>query len=193
MNTISLIIALAILAIFFSVESSLRFGEEAKSMKTTEKDKKSTFWLGTMFGINVFILLSSFLLNHYRLFPLFHNQILTFSGTLIMLTGLFIRIMATRTLREYYTRTLKIQENQKVINTGLYRYIRHPGYLGVILIWTGAGISSDNYVGLISVLLITFSVYHYRMNSEEIMLTEAFGDDYRNYKKTTRRIIPFIY
>jgi protein-S-isoprenylcysteine O-methyltransferase len=124
---------------------------------------------------------------------LFNEPWLAFSGNVIMAIGLLIRVFAVLTLKEYYTRTLKIQENQKIIDVGLYKHLRHPGYLGLIMIWTGAGLSSNNYLILIIVALLTLSAYHYRMNSEEKMLIEAFGDDYKSYMKRTWRIVPLIY
>jgi len=82
---------------------------------------------------------------------LFNDPWLAFSGNVIMAIGLLIRVFAVLTLKEYYTRTLKIQENQKIIDVGLYKHLRHPGYLGLIMIWTGAGLSSNNYLILIIV------------------------------------------
>lgn len=193
MHTTSLISALGILIIFFSLESFLRYGAEARSIKTDEKDKKSTSYLGLIFAVNFLLLECGFLLDDNGIGLVFHNLNLAFLGNLIMLTGLFLRVFATRTLKEYYTRTLKIQSNQKIIDFGLYHYIRHPGYLGVILIWLGAGLSSDSYIVLTLVSITTLLVYHYRMNSEEVMLTDAFGDDYKNYIKRTWRIIPRVY
>lgn len=182
---ITLISTFGIIIIFFSLESFFRYGEEAKSFKTTEKDKKSTSYLGLVFGINFIVLLSGFLINHYKIGLIFNSTLNSYIGNLIMIAGLFIRIYATRTLKEYYTRTLKIQDNQKIVDFGLYKYLRHPGYLGVILLWTGAGLSSNNYFVMLVVTLMTFIVYHYRMNSEEEMLIEAFGEKYRNYKTKT--------
>lgn len=190
---IALISAFGIIILFFSVESKLRYGDDAKSFKTTEKDKRSTSYLGIVFGINFIVLISGFLINHYKIGLMFNHPLISFLGNLIMVAGLFIRIFATRTLKEYYTRTLKIQDNQKIVDFGLYKYLRHPGYLGVILLWTGAGLSANSYFVFIVVTLITIIVYHYRMNSEEEMLIEAFGEKYQNYKAKTWRLIPMIY
>jgi len=190
---ISLINALGIIIIFYVIESYLRYGKEAKSFKATEKDKNSTSYLMILIGLNTIALISGFLLDHLNIYVLFHNSWIGWCCNLIMVIGLFIRVTATRTLREYYTRTLKIQAHQKIIDIGFYRYLRHPGYLGVIMIWIGAGLSSHNYFVLVMISLMTFIAYHYRMNSEEKMLTEAFGEVYTLYKKRTWRIIPFIY
>jgi len=190
---IPLEIALGICFIFLMIESQLRYGKEARSLKTTEKDRKSTFYLRLLIEANFLLLLSGFLLNCYKICILFYDPTQAYWGNLIMVTGLIIRIFATSTLKEYYTRTLKILSNQKIVKTGLYRFVRHPGYLGVIMMWIGAGISSDNYLILIGIMVISLPIYHYRMNSEEKMLLEAFGEEYQDYKKQTWRIIPLIY
>ena len=188
-----LIIAIGLIIFFYSIESSLRYGKEARSFKTTEKDNNSTFYLKRLISLNTVIIPSAFLLNHYDICVLFNDPLLAISGNVIMVTGLLLRVFAVLTLKEYYTRTLKIQENQKIIDVGLYKHLRHPGYLGLIMIWTGAGLSSNNYLILLIVALLTLSAYHYRMNSEEKMLIEAFGDDYKNYMQRTWRIAPLIY
>ena len=110
-----------------------------------------------------------------------------------MIIGLITRITATHTLKQYYTRTLKIQPDQKVIDFGLYKYLRHPGYLGLIMIWTGASIASNNWLIFVFVTLSSILVYHYRMESEEQMLISAFGESYINYKKRTWRLVPWLY
>jgi protein-S-isoprenylcysteine O-methyltransferase Ste14 len=190
---ISLISALGIILIFFTVGAFFRYGQEAKKVDTTDKDKKSTSYLGSVYVINVIILLSGFLLNHYKIFVLFDNSLIAFWGNFIMLIGLFIRVYATKTLKEYYTRILKVQTNQKIVDFGFYKYLRHPGYLGSIMIWIGAGLSSNNYIIMIIISFLTLVVYHYRMESEETMLIDAFGEAYKNYKKKSWRLIPFIY
>lgn len=190
---VTLIIALGIIIIYFSIESFLRYGKEAKSLKAGEDDKSSTFYLSRVFALNAIILFCGFVLNHYSIAIIFTDSKFAFIGIIIMIIGLAIRITATQTLQSYYTRTLKIQANQKIIDCGLYKYLRHPGYLGVTMLWTGGGLASNNYLVLIFVTLLTLIVYHYRIRSEEMMLIDAFKEDYINYQKRTWKIFPFIY
>ena len=189
----SLIIALGIIIFFTIEEPFVRYGKEAKSLKTTEKDNKSTLYLGLITVVNFIILLLGFLLNHLKICILFDNSFVAFCGILIMVGGYFIRIIAIRTLKEYYTRTLRVQSDQKIIDFGLYKYFRHPGYFGMSLFWIGAGLSSNNYLIMIIVSLTILIGYHYRMNNEEKMLSETFGEEYKNYKKNTWRLMPLIY
>ena len=188
-----LIFSFILIAVFFSIESRLRFGEEAKSLDAAERDKKSTSYIFKIFGINILCLLSVFIFNYFNLFKLFNNPFTAFVGIVLMLLGLFFRIYAVITLREYYTRTLKTITNQKIIAKGMYKFIRHPGYLGLILIWIGAGVSSNNYLALIIISILTISVYQFRIINEEKMLIEAFGDEYIKYKKNTWRLLPPLY
>ena len=91
-------------------------------------------------------------------------------------------------LGKFYTRTLKVTENQSIVHVGPYRFIRHPGYLGSILIWSGVAASTQNWIVLLIVLIVMFSVYVYRIQSEEKMLL-ATNADYAEYRKQTWRLI----
>jgi protein-S-isoprenylcysteine O-methyltransferase Ste14 len=188
-----LLIAFVIMTVFYSIESYLRYGDAAKSREAGKTDKKSTLYLKRVFSINLAVLLSGFLLFQFTKLAIVNKWIYPYSGDLVMLAGLFTRIMATRTLKQYYTRTLKIQADQKVIDFGMYKYIRHPGYLGLLMIWTGAAFASNNWFIFVWITLSSIIVYHYRMRSEEQMLVQAFGESYINYKKHTWRLIPWLY
>jgi protein-S-isoprenylcysteine O-methyltransferase Ste14 len=190
---LSAIVALFLIVLFFYIESTLRYGEEAKSLAATERDNKSTSYIFKVFRFNILILLAAIIFNYFNIYNLFHNPQIALIGNIIMVLGLFFRITAVRTLREYYTRTLKTITNQKIIDSGLYKYIRHPGYLGLILFWTGAGIASNNYISMIIIFIDTLAVYFHRIRSEEKMLVDVFGEDYVNYKKRTWRLLPPIY
>jgi protein-S-isoprenylcysteine O-methyltransferase len=95
-------------------------------------------------------------------------------------------------LGKFYTRTLKVVENQTIVREGPYRMIRHPGYLASILIWSGVAVSTQNWIVLVVVLIVMFSVYIYRIQTEEKMLVET-NSDYTQYQKNTWRLIPLVY
>jgi hypothetical protein len=89
------IIAFVIIIAYFSAESFLRYGEEAKSIIPAESDKKSTSYIIRAFQLNILCLFASFLLNHYKLGTLFSRSFLAFFGNAFMIIGLMIRIIAT--------------------------------------------------------------------------------------------------
>lgn len=111
-----------------------------------------------------------------------------------MIVGLTIGYIAAKTLGRFYTRTLQIVDSHQVVRQGLYRIIRHPGYLGVLLIDIGAGCSVNNWAALSVIAIAAFlSNKLYRISVEEAMLKQAFGEQYSVYAEQTWRLIPFVY
>ena len=110
-----------------------------------------------------------------------------------MLVGLTIRYLAAKTLDKFYTRTLQILEDHYIVEQGLYRLIRHPGYLGVLIMEVGAGLAVTNWVICLVILLTGLIPRLYRIQTEEVMLAKIFGGRYIGYSKKTWRLIPFVY
>jgi protein-S-isoprenylcysteine O-methyltransferase len=110
-----------------------------------------------------------------------------------MLSGLALRIWALRVLGAFYTRTLRTDTGQHLIDEGPYGLIRHPGYLGDILMWLGAGVATANGIVTGMIILPLVRAYQYRIRVEEAMLTNAFPQEYPSYARRTWRLIPFIY
>ena len=71
--------------------------------------------------------------------------------------------------------------------------MRHPGYGGVLLLWVGAGLASQNWAVAAIILSLMSVVYAYRIKSEESMLQTAFGDQYRSYMQLTWRLVPWVF
>jgi protein-S-isoprenylcysteine O-methyltransferase Ste14 len=183
----------ALIIFFFIIERILRKGNDAKTFEKSKYDKRSTNLLGFSFVISTMLIIYAPLLNHYKIGTLKLNLSYNMFGIFIMLLGISIRIIAAITLGRFYTRTLRKTDNHELISTGIYKYVRHPGYLGTILLNIGAGISVGNIFSLLIVIIPTFSSYIYRIKVEEKMLIEIFGDKYRAYTKWTKKLIPFIY
>ncbi len=114
------------------------------------------------------------------------------AGLTLFVVGLMIALVAVFTLRRFYLSTLVIVEGHQLVTRGIYSYIRHPIYFGVIIAIMGVPVSAPSLFGfLVMSLLIPIILIRIRM--EEEMLIEEFGDAYRSYKETTRKLIPFIY
>ncbi len=189
----SLTVAYILLILFFAIDRFLRFGSEAKSFKALASDRWSTKVLIISFALDILCLTFSHYFSALSSLSIMVDSALPLAGNLVMIAGLMIRITATLTLRESYTRTLKIRDTQRLVKNGIYRYIRHPGYLGLILLWTGAGLSSGNYLTFIFIFIFTFAAYLYRISSEERMLSGAFGKEYFDYRQNSWRLVPFIF
>jgi len=86
-----------------------------------------------------------------------------------------------------------IKDDHRLVQNGLYRYLRHPAYAGALLAHLGLGLSFSNWISLgCSVLPFIFAA-SYRIRVEERALVEAFGEAYVNYSRRTRRLIPRVY
>ena len=114
-------------------------------------------------------------------------------GLGLMLAGLAFRAYAIRQLGRYFTPEVAIQPGQRVMDQGLYRYLRHPSYTGTFITILGYGLALTNGLSLAIMLVLPGLAYTFRMRVEEAALSEAFGDEYRDYMRRTKRLIPFIY
>jgi protein-S-isoprenylcysteine O-methyltransferase Ste14 len=174
---------------FFLLDRSRR-GEEAKSFETGKIDQHSTLYIGIAYLVSTLALLASWLFNwlHIATLPLW----IGWFGIIVALVGLLFRWWANRVLGVFYTRTLKVTENQTIVRAGPYRLIRHPGYLGSILMWIGAATATANWIVILITLAAVLSAYVYRIQNEEKMLLIA-NAEYAEYRKHTWRLIPFLY
>jgi len=92
-----------------------------------------------------------------------------------------------RTLANFYSYTVEIQEDHRLITTGPYSNVRHPMYAGFLLFLFSQVLVSDNWLFL-AILLSLIPFLHARMEKEERMLLERFGEEYAAYMRRTGRI-----
>src|ERR1044071_1504350 len=141
------VLGLLIIVGFFFMETRLRRGEEAKSWQAGQFDQRSTMFIVMAYFICGMALLFT------SLFDKLKNTILPswvgWLGIIVALLGFGLRIWSMNVLGKFYTRTLKVTESQSIVRDGPYHWIRHPGYLGSILIWTGVAASTQNLIVLL--------------------------------------------
>jgi len=115
-------------------------------------------------------------------------------GFFILISGIIIRYWAMKTLGIYFSYTLKTERHgQRVLDYGVYKYIRHPSYLGIFLIIISFPIIHASLVGFLVVLFFTCPWIIKRISQEEKMMIDAFDGLYEAYKRKTKKIIPFIF
>lgn len=113
-------------------------------------------------------------------------------GLIISFTGFSIMIAGHVALRRSYSSMLIIKKGQKLRTHGIYRFTRNPIYFGFILVAIGIPIFTSSLYGFL-VMLLEIPICLSRIRIEQKMLIEEFGDEYRKYMKTTKRLFPFIY
>lgn len=95
------------------------------------------------------------------------------------------------TLGNHWSVHLKLRADHKLVTDGLYKWIRHPMYVVLFLFIVSVGlVSASLLIAILNMLLII--VFYNRVNKEEEMMTQRFGDEYRAYKQRTGRFLPII-
>lgn len=117
---------------------------------------------------------------------------LTGVAVLMFVTGLVISVWAQVTMNTNYSWTLEIREGHTLVETGLYRYVRHPIYLGSFIRLIAIPVFTSSLPGFL-LSLLSLPVLNYRIGIEEGMLVEEFGEEYERYRERTWRLFPYIY
>jgi protein-S-isoprenylcysteine O-methyltransferase Ste14 len=111
----------------------------------------------------------------------------------MFLLGLALTVWAYHTLGRFFSLEVQIQIEHRVVNTGPYRLLRHPGYAGVLFGFTGLGIAVQSWVSVIMTLIATTTAFAYRARIEERFLVAELGNDYIRYMARTRRLVPYVW
>ena len=107
--------------------------------------------------------------------------------------GLVLRWYAIFYLGPLFTVNVAIASDHRLIDSGPYRYTRHPSYTGALLAFLGLGISFGNWLSLLVAFVPTLLAFMRRISIEEKALCQALGDSYVGYIARTKRLIPFAY
>jgi len=114
-------------------------------------------------------------------------------GLLFWILGIIIRKVGICTLGKQFTAVIQVKENYILIDDGIYKYIRHPGYLGELISFLGTIIITKSIKGFFVYLIILLPIYYLRIINEEKMLTSNFGNHYKKYMKRSKKLLPFIF
>jgi protein-S-isoprenylcysteine O-methyltransferase Ste14 len=122
-----------------------------------------------------------------------HRTTLFLLGVALLLLGVALRWYAIWTLGRYFTRDVAVSTDQKVVQNGPYRSIRHPAYSGTFLTMAGVGLAMTNWASLVALFICVFPGHLYRVHVEEKALIQAIGQPYVEYMHRTRRFIPLVF
>ena len=115
---------------------------------------------------------------------------LRWTGLVVTCAGIGLSAWSHQVLGVYWTAILALSEKHELVTGGPYRYVRHPMYTAFYIIGFGFLLLSANwlvgliYIGMLSLMCIA------RISAEEQMMMDRFGDSYRQYMKTTGRMLP---
>jgi protein-S-isoprenylcysteine O-methyltransferase Ste14 len=120
------------------------------------------------------------------------NLALLAIGLVMVVVGVGIRFVAIATLKRNFSGALRIRADHTLVKNGIYKSVRHPAYLGAILLFTGIPVMLSSLLGFLVMLLLIPYLLH-RIKLEESMMTERFGKEYEEYMQSSKRLVPFVY
>jgi protein-S-isoprenylcysteine O-methyltransferase Ste14 len=115
------------------------------------------------------------------------------AGVALIWAGSVLRVWSILALGQFFKLMVVIQEHHQVVDRGPYRRLRHPAYLGSILVMSGIGLSQGGWVGTIVMAVGVIVAFVIRIRFEERVLLGALGDEYAAYTRRTARLVPGVY
>lgn len=113
-------------------------------------------------------------------------------GIGMVVTGISFRAWAVRSLGKYFTATVQIKDDHRLVKTGPYHIVRHPSYTGAFLALIAGGVILESLTGFIISCIAMIIAYYVRIGIEEKELIARFGNDYLDYRRETKMIIPYV-
>jgi protein-S-isoprenylcysteine O-methyltransferase Ste14 len=110
-------------------------------------------------------------------------------GSILTWVGIGLAIWARYHLAEYWSARITIKQDHQLIRTGPYARLRHPIYSGITLAAIGSAVVIDQWRCVLGVCLVLIG-YCIKARKEETMLTQQFGDAFREHQKQTGFLIP---
>ena len=187
---LKLIIIFSFIMLYGFFEFFINQRKNKQSNFEKKDDKGSLIGLYLSISIGYFLSFTSASLKFGRIY---HWDLLFTTGFFLIAVGLFIRISAMLALKQYFTYTVSKIEDHKLVTNGLYKRIRHPGYLGQLIIFLGISVSLSNWLSVILMMLPVMIGYSYRIMIEERFMSKQPGLDYYNYSKKTKKLIPWVF
>ena len=147
----------------------------------------SVIWYGTM--------LFSFLDVWSLRWTLFRESFvpLRMIAMLFIVTGIAVRVLARTALGREYSVHVQTSDTHELVTRGVYKTVRHPAYQGLSCLFIGIPLSPGSRGGIAGAVLAGIPSVVYRIRIEEQALIEWFGNNYIDYKKHTKKMIPFLW
>lgn len=185
MNTLKIICIIWLLS-----EVLLNRLMRAKETDKQNVDNRSLLWI----WITIIVSISAAVtISATRYDPISTNPNLIYVGMGLLLLGIVLRLLVIRSMGQHFTVDVTIKKDHVLKTDGFFTYLRHPSYFASFLSFVGFGLCLNNWISLSIIIVCMLFSFIRRIQVEEAVLTEQFGQAYIDYAKNTKRLIPFIY
>lgn len=176
-----------IVAGFVMMKKSPQLLQKRLNAKEEQSEQKTVIVLSGVMFLAAFILAG---LNFRFSWIVLPNWIV-YVATAVFLFGYILYAQVLKE-NEYLSRTVEVQENQKVVDTGLYGIVRHPMYMSTFLLFLSMPLVLGSVISFV-VMLVYIPIISKRIRNEELVLEEGL-EGYSDYKKRVRyKVIPYIW
>ncbi len=184
----SSLLILSVIWLFSEIALS-RLLRAPKSHNNLDKSSLKILWTTISLSITIGVLVS----NTANTSITDYLSVINLTGVSLIALGLIIRWFAILTLKKSFTVNVSVSDDQILVQSGLYKYIRHPSYLGSLMSFLGLGITFNNWISLFVIFVPICFSFLYRIKIEEDVLGQAFGNKYSNYVKKSWKLIPKVF
>jgi len=176
-----------ICSLWFLSEILINILTRSKKSESNSYDKNSLgiIWVVIIVSITLAVFIAF-------TFPGF-TLIKYFSGLSFILIGISIRVIAIISLKSLFNSNVSIHYNHTLKTDGIFKKVRHPSYSGSLLSFLGLGLTLGNWISLLIIFLPVLSAFLYRIDIEEKVLSNNFKEEYPDYKKRTKKLIPYLF
>jgi protein-S-isoprenylcysteine O-methyltransferase Ste14 len=113
-------------------------------------------------------------------------------GIVCLIAALWVFYRSHAELGRNWSISLELRGNHRLVRTGIYRFVRHPMYSSFFLLGLAQLLLLPNWVAGAAGLAGAGVLYAVRIQREEKMMLENFGDEYRSYMRETKRLVPWL-
>ena len=114
-------------------------------------------------------------------------------GLIIAWAGMLLRLWAVLTLGRFFTTTVMVRPEQTVVTSGPYRFVRHPSYLGLLILLFGLGLALGDLASAVVMVVLPTIGLVWRIKVEEAALRAGLGDSYVEYCNGRARLVPGVW
>ncbi|HMN23191.1 MAG: isoprenylcysteine carboxylmethyltransferase family protein [Ignavibacteriaceae bacterium] len=191
MDPINIIIGLNIIATFGANIGAAKKGIKDKVGVFKDKPKTYLQTLPMFFSTLTLVVLIVSIFQIGTLEYKTENQTIRIIGLAFYLIFSWVQIWATKVLGDNYSQDIAIKKNHQLVTAGPFKIVRHPQYLSQFLMDIGAAFATLSFIlAPLAVILLPFLFM--RASLEDKLLEKHFGENFRNFKKKTGMLIPFI-
>lgn len=121
-----------------------------------------------------------------------HTRTTFYAGAALLIAGLGFAVWARLHLGRYWSATVSLKEEHRLIRSGPYRLARHPIYTGLIVGFAGTAVAIGEPRAFVGTAMLGV-IYYLKSRREERFLIGEFGEEYLQYRQEVKALVPFLF